>query len=397
MTTLFTSENLIVRSVAGKNNAFWIVTFDNYGHDRSLDRMGFAESYLRHSGICAIHVIGKGNHWYQYAEMGAAMAAIRAKTGGAHRVMTYGSSMGGYAAIRFADAVGANAILALSPQYSIDPTKMPGEKRWLQESTTIAWRAEIEGPIRCEAVPVIVFDPRGMDGEHAARIAAETPISPIVIPYGGHPIGTYFADIGLLRRIVPQVLRDTVDIAAFQRNALKRRKTSAVYLNELARCQPLVRPRTAITLARRALKIDPGSALLLHTLARRLTLAGEHAEALRYHVQAVDLSNRYLGYLFPYSEALLAAGDPARALKIAREMVAISPDNARFRAWLAHVLFAMNELKPAIEQLARAVDLDPGNDFHRKKLTLFKAYANVPSPVKPMARSFFEMLRKRLG
>src|SRR5690606_30202022 len=132
---------------------------DNYGIGHGFDRPGFGEEFLRNAGISAIHVMGVREDWYQYPEMPAAMQAVRQATAGAERVMTYGSSMGGYAALRFADAAGANAVLAISPQYSIDPKKMPFETRWHQESQRIQWRPEIDGRIVCDSYPVIVFDP----------------------------------------------------------------------------------------------------------------------------------------------------------------------------------------------------------------------------------------------
>ena len=114
--------------------------------------------------------------------------------------------MGGYAAIRFADAAGANVVLALSPQYSIDPQKMPSETRWLQDSQRIAWRPEIDGRIICGVRPVVVFDPLE-DGDQVAKIQDDIDIWPIRLPYVSHPASTYLAETGLLKVLVLQTRR----------------------------------------------------------------------------------------------------------------------------------------------------------------------------------------------
>ena len=82
------------------------VTFTSWTDDLTLDREGFAEAFLRGEGVDAVHVISRDNRWWQHAETLPAMAAVRAATAGYARVVTYGSSMGAYAAVRLAGAGG---------------------------------------------------------------------------------------------------------------------------------------------------------------------------------------------------------------------------------------------------------------------------------------------------
>ena len=69
MTDLYRSATLCVRACPGADGTRWVVTFDNYGADASLDRPGFGEQFLRSRGLSAIVVIGAGNDWYQYPDM----------------------------------------------------------------------------------------------------------------------------------------------------------------------------------------------------------------------------------------------------------------------------------------------------------------------------------------
>jgi hypothetical protein len=107
--TLYRSRDLLVRRVAAADMRRQVVTFDHYHGEDHFDRLAFGEAYLAANGIGAVHVLSRGNDWFHHADMDRALAAVHEAVAGAERVLAYGSSMGGYGAIRFADAIGAHA------------------------------------------------------------------------------------------------------------------------------------------------------------------------------------------------------------------------------------------------------------------------------------------------
>lgn len=369
MIDLFRSENVVVRSLPAADVSRWVVTFDNYGIGHGFDRAGFGQEFLRQAGVSAIHVMGAREDWYQYPEMAAAMAAVREATAGAERVMTYGSSMGGYAAIRFADAAGAHAVLALSPQYSIDPQKMPSEKRWLQDSQRISWRPEIDGRIICGARPVVVFDPLE-DGAQVARIQDDIDIWPIRLPYVSHPASTYLAETGLLKSLVLQALSGEFDAVRFGGEARKRRRTSGFYLSNLAMNQPAHRRELAFDLAQRAVNITPSSPLSGLALARLLSVEGRHDEAIEKLERIVTSTNRAPIYLMSYVDALVAAGRFEEARPHAREAVEAFSHQAHLHVWEGALLKSLGETRAAVEAVERAIALDPQPQYYE----LLEAY-----------------------
>src|SRR4051794_1872432 len=110
-----------------------VITFGSYSVTPGFDQPGFGERFLRKNRIDAVHIVPRSNRWYQYTDMPDALAAARARTGGYPLRIAYGSSMGGYAAINFSARLDAQRVIALSPQFSIDPTKMPKDRRWRHE------------------------------------------------------------------------------------------------------------------------------------------------------------------------------------------------------------------------------------------------------------------------
>ena len=368
MIDLFRSDNVVVRSVPADDVSRWVVTFDHYGIGPGFDRPGFGEEFLRQSGLSAIHVMGRGGDWYQYPEMSEALAAVRRATAGAVRVMTYGSSMGGYAAIRFADAAGAHSVLAISPQYSIDPEKAAFEKRWLQDGQRIKWLPDIDGALATRVSPVVVFDSMSDDRRHVELIEAEIEISRIALPFCGHPAATYLADVGLLGEAVFLTLSGELNPSDFRREARLRRRRSSIHHVALATLQPGCRQAWGVGLARKALDLAPTNPLAMTALADRLGRLGRHDEAIVLYEAATDVSRRDVTYLVAHADGLLAAGRLTDAILISEEVVEKLPSTAHLRAWQAFMLWTAGKRAPAIRAAEKAVMLHPGSETYRSAL-----------------------------
>lgn len=359
MIDLFRSDNVVVRSVPAEDVSRWVVTFDHYGIGPGFDRPGFGEDFLRQSGVSAVHVMGRREDWYQYPEMIEAMVAVRQATAGAERVMTYGTSMGAYAALRFADAAGANAALAISPQYSIDPAKVPFETRWLQDGHRILWMPEIDGELVCGCRPVVVFDPAGEDGPHVRLIEAEIDIVPVDLRYSKHPSTTYLVEAGLLKPLVFDVLSGVFDAPAFKREAAQRRRHSATYLSRLAELQPSHRRKTGMALARRACEIAPNDPIALGVLGGYCADIGDHDQAVALHERATEVSQRAPNCLVSHGNALVAAGRLDEALVLADEVIEQLPEQAHLRAWRSLILWRLGSVELAVDAINQAIALDP--------------------------------------
>lgn len=392
MRDLYLTNNVVVRSIPAMDTSRWVVTFDHYGIGHGFDRQGFAEDFLRKAGVSAIHVMGAREDWYQYPEMPEAMQTVRSALAGADRVLTYGVSMGGYAAIRFADAARADAVLAISPQYSIDPLKAPFEDRWLQDSRRIAWLPEIEGPLTCRARPVVVFDPRGHDGQQVELIAREIPLMPIPLRHVSHPATTFLAETGLLKDLVFQTLSGEIDVVSVRHSTRRLRKTSGVYLSALASAQPSHRPRLAMALAQRATVTGTYNALAVTALARLLSREGRHDEAVRLLEDLVVRSERDTSCLVHYADSLFAAGRYLEAASIGREVLEATPHLAHLHMWSAVQLWWSRDFKAAIAAAEHAVALAPDDSRCLRLLTTYRRESLVLSP--PPQAGLFGTLRR---
>lgn len=392
MREIYRDADLVVRMVPKGRMRRWIVTFESHMMDRPEGRKGFAEAFLASRELSAMHVLSRGNHWYQYPGTRAALAAIAAalEEAGAQRVVTYGSSMGAYAAVRFASAVRATGVLAMSPQYSINRAVMPEELRWQDEARDIVWQEGLEDAIASCIPTVIVFDPRDHDAAQVARIAAETPIIPLPVRYAGHPTAAFMVQQQLVEPMLRSLLKGRFNQEAARKTVAEILKSSPTYLAGLARHQPQHRIRTAVSLARRALaNARPADhPLFRNELGRQLSRAGAHEEAIEHLQAAVETSSRHLGYLFPYGEALIAAGRIPEACAVAREMVERAGDRSESHALLGRALAAAGDEAGARACRARAAELNPAY----RQPTAIQA---LPGPLKTVARRVGRWMRVR--
>jgi tetratricopeptide (TPR) repeat protein len=362
---LYRSSALEVRCVAAGDGRHIVVTFDSYHEPAGMDRPGFGEAFFQTEGITAIHVMSDRNDWFQYAEIQEVLSIIRKACSGAERILAYGSSMGGYAALRFADAIGAHAALALSPQYSLDPRKVPFETRWAPDRRRIRFLETVDGPIRPGPVRILAYDSAlDTDRRHAELLMAAAPMIAVPLSHAGHPVGGFLNDIKLLRPLVLSALDGSFDPCRFRSAAHKRRMQSAHWLAHLADRQPAWRNGLGVALARRAVEMAPDHPALHDAFARRLAAAGDYASAIAAHHRAIAIEP-IVDYLWGLSKTLFTAGDIAGALEVAERIQALAPEIAGYHAWAAHLRATQGDLAGQLGDLKRAVRNDRANQGYR--------------------------------
>ena len=372
MREIYRSDNLCVRATPGQDSSRWFITFDHVGDNPSLERAGFGEAFLHGRGISVISVVGRGNHWYQYPDMSRALDVIRRELQTASVRITYGVGMGGYAAVRFAEAVNATACLALSPQYSNDPRKVPFERRWVREARAIRWLPDLDGPIRCRIRPVLIYDSREDDARHAFLIAQDTMVSAIAIPYGGHPTSTYLSGAGVLTGLIDDLHDSRLDTGRLQQRVLEARKSTPTWVGELARRQPSWRPKTGICLGRQALALHPDHDLLMFILAQRLEADRSFEEALGLYRRAYHRSGCLPIYGLAYARALAAAGDTSEALALSTALRESHPHATAILEFLAELHGQLGSLEREIQRLAAKSAELSGNQPDSDSLSYYR-------------------------
>jgi hypothetical protein len=179
-----------------------VITFCSREAQPTLERSGFGEGFLFNYGIDAIHIVCSDNSWYQYDDIYAALDAAVGHLESYANKVAMGWSMGGYAAVNFSEYLGVDRVIAVSPQFSADPTKVPLETRWRRDRRRINFRHDLIHTLtRGRRQFCSVFDDRhALDRHHVERIKAYQGV-------GGH-CRTAVAAFGASGRLPPRVARD---------------------------------------------------------------------------------------------------------------------------------------------------------------------------------------------
>jgi hypothetical protein len=328
---LFRTQNLVVRDATGFSSEACFVTFEAYSEAATLDRPGFGEHFFRKRRIDAVHFISRDNDWYQLAELPEACRLVLELARRYRRVVAYGSSMGGYAAVRFGGWVGAHTAFALSPQFSIDPKRTPFETRWRHEARRV--RFIHEDDVRAAPTAVVIYDPLiTADARHVELFRRLTNVVDVRLPCSGHPSTGYLANLGLLSRSLAALARGSFNASKLQQVARRRRKESAEFFVNLA-----LRSRSARRKAdfgEWATRLAPKNALIQAQFAVYAAAVGRRDDALAAMAAADALEPGRPLMRLQRSRVHELLDDTETAIAVMKSLCAAVPESREYRSRL---------------------------------------------------------------
>lgn len=185
-----------------------VVSFTGIGKPEHAEQQ--EELVLQSSQGGVNHVLfvsDTARHWYNgvgvFDEIVAFVQNYKAEND-ITRTVTFGNSMGGYGAIQFAGALGADVCLAISPQYSANPEDIPNETRWLN------WRDGIEDftmppiadAIRSKTTYFILNGEAQKECQHFIQFPNGENIHNYLLRDVGHAVGRSLKKNGQLKKTV---------------------------------------------------------------------------------------------------------------------------------------------------------------------------------------------------
>ena len=120
---IYEDEDIRAFLKKGSSN-FLLITFSDLtgvGKD-----VFFAEKPVFKNNISCIGVIAKKTNWYPSKNMIKLKKNVAPLTSAYRNIVLYGGSMGGYAAVKYSRLFCATHVIALCPQWSINPTECDG-------------------------------------------------------------------------------------------------------------------------------------------------------------------------------------------------------------------------------------------------------------------------------
>lgn len=271
----------VVSNHAGGDAVF--VTFQSAAAT-GLDREGFGEGFFKKRGIPAICVLPHLPSWYQYDGILEALNLIRKEAAQYRRVIAYGISMGGYAAINFADLIGATEVIAICPQYTVNPSVVPWETRFPRGQARIKHyiydqpqNRNWEGKDVC-----VIYDPvDSLDSRHVDLLKECVPATFVRLPHSTHPCTQVLSTASLKAFILSCLERGVLNSIPLLHASFKSdRKKSWYYWLYLARNYGLSSPKKALRFVEYADTISPRNPDVLFAIAMIRLSLGRFQDAL---------------------------------------------------------------------------------------------------------------------
>ncbi len=312
-----------------------VVTFNELGFtNRSDDFWG--RSVFETLNQDCLGIVSKERRWFSgiLDEIAHASLPIRSRY---KYVIGYGFSMGAFAALKGSGLLGFDAVLALSPQMSIDPAIVETFDRryaWNFRTEDAGWQLH-EGDVRCPSW--LLYDPAyDIDRRHAEEIAKRANTTLVPVWFAGHDTAPVMRGSATMRRLLTAVqARDTAAITALARE--KARANSDRHYLAAKALAARGKPKSALAAARIACNRRPDEAGRLLFLGGLLERSGDFEEALRNTKAAIKVAGNVDWMLYQASRVAAGAGKWHEALDYIGQALAAKPGNPSYIHYQAHL------------------------------------------------------------
>lgn len=292
-------EFYVIASLFAGDTVF--VTFQSATRTPGLHRPGFGEEFFRKRGRAAAHTVPAQSAWYQSLEMPHICDLIKKEAKPYKRIVTYGSSMGGYAAINFAHLIGATDVIAFSPQFTIDPNRAPNEKRYLDALKRMPNGFVYDQPAGLDwskTRVTIVYDPFDPgDAYQAGLAAANIPATLVRLNYATHPITAVLSNASMKNFIMTYPSSPDDAISGIRRDYDKDKAESWLYWLTLAKRRP--RSRQALAAAMKSAELNPDHTDPQVVIGNLLLAKKQYPEAIKAYnlalTKARGIPSPYIG------------------------------------------------------------------------------------------------------
>jgi pimeloyl-ACP methyl ester carboxylesterase len=186
-------------------------------------------------GLSVLRVETACNDWFLNPDLSDAMAAAAWAVRDNAQVATIGFSMGGYGALRFAAAVGARRVVAVSTQASPIPERAPFETRWRPERKALPpFLDDLSALAGSRAEIVLVYDPLDRNDRAHVGLLRDVPgVMPVAMPLGGHPATAVLREGGLWNAFTRSVVLGPSDRPGWKAMHRQAREASDGYAARL--------------------------------------------------------------------------------------------------------------------------------------------------------------------
>lgn len=224
--TIERSDYFVDIHITNSKVLFFSFEFGGFDKKGALNREAWGGGYFRYKDISYVGVKPKWNNWYLSPPLDLIIEELKPIIEMYESVITYGSSMGGFAALTYANLLSASKVIAFCPQSSRLPENCPWEnpsRDELKKLHSESIYADAVGNYS-KARDVFIFADlhNERDRLHAHRLEAGN-VSIINTPFIGHSIPSYLNALGIFTDIPISIIEDRFNALDFSKKMRARR------------------------------------------------------------------------------------------------------------------------------------------------------------------------------
>lgn len=202
-----------------------VVGFDNLASVRDnapVRRDGWGYAFAASRGWSHLGVLAFTPHWFREAELHEALRGLAAEGFFARfgSVTLMGTSMGAFAACAFAPLAPGCTVVALSPQATLDPARVPWEARW-QGAQRQDWGGDFNDAVTGAAAAgraFLVSDPLlEVDRRHIGMFDGLPNVTHLPAPLSGHKSALFLRRAEILWTVIEQAITGELTPARYAR------------------------------------------------------------------------------------------------------------------------------------------------------------------------------------
>lgn len=231
------TDNYFIDYVPGALNQL-VITFENADQPKRPRLDGTREpwglNFLNRKGYSVLGIKPKIVDWYRGPDLHAFFRSYSFSVfiSSFKKVILYGSSMGGFAALTFAEACPDATVVSFNPQSTLNSDLAPWETRY-PEGRAQDWTGDFvdarRGAAHAKTV-YVAYDPLfDLDRKHVDRLI-ETNLVRLKMPLVGHVIMGWMGEAGILSNFIDEAFAGTLTEKRCQQLARERRKSKRYYI-----------------------------------------------------------------------------------------------------------------------------------------------------------------------
>lgn len=220
---LYSSKDIYAVYHPGESD-YLLLTF-GYNGMKADDESFWAKGFCSKAKISAVGFVSRRSDWFPRKYMLPAIDAVLPQIVNFPTRIAYGGSMGGYGALKYGKALGAQKIFTFVPQFSLNPEVVGSFDSKFTEFFDADLHSGME--LNPEEYPSeeawVLFDPGlQIDAGHVEKIASVMPSAHFVkMPHTGHATAKIFAGTAKAKKLIETVVSgrqlDVKSLVAYER------------------------------------------------------------------------------------------------------------------------------------------------------------------------------------